>query len=206
MMASMGTRWQDTDAPRGESYDARWARLAESGAAIHGEADFVEGLLGQTGGNRVLDAGCGTGRVAIELARRGDRVVGVDADLDMLAAARAKAPELTWIHADLAELSQHSRETFDLVLLAGNVMIFLTPGTEERVMRELAERLVPGGLLVAGFSLRPDRIGIEEYDRLAAGAGLQAEARWATWDRAPFTGGDYAVSVHRRIGVAGSVP
>jgi len=59
---------------------------------MHGEATFVEAL----GVRRVLDAGCGTGRVAIELARRGLDVVGVDADPGMLSAARAKAPELEW--------------------------------------------------------------------------------------------------------------
>lgn len=199
----MGTRWQDTDAPRGDSYDQRWTQLAESGESVHGEADFVESLLGQTDGRRVLDAGCGTGRVAIELARRGHSVLGVDADLDMLATARTKAPDLSWIHADLADLGAHSTETFDVILLAGNVMIFLAPGTEERVMGELVDRLTPGGLLVAGFSIRPDRLPLAEYDRVAAGAGLESVARFATWDREPYDGGDYAVSVHRRAGAAG---
>ncbi|KQY09157.1 SAM-dependent methyltransferase [Mycobacterium sp. Root135] len=199
----MGTRWQDTDAPRGDSYDQRWTQLAESGGSIHGEADFVDGLLGQPGGRRILDAGCGTGRVAIELARRGHSVIGVDADLDMLDTARTKAPDLSWIHADLADLGAHSTETFDLVLLAGNVMIYLAPGTEERVMAELADRLAPGGLLVAGFSIRPGRLPLAEYDHVAAGAGLESVDRFATWDREPYDGGDYAVSVHRRAGAAG---
>ena len=199
----MGTRWQDTDAPRGDSYDQRWTQLAESGESIHGEADFVDGLLGQTDGRRILDAGCGTGRVAVELARRGHSVVGVDADLDMLATARTKAPDLSWIHADLADLGAHSTETFDVVLLAGNVMIFLAPGTEERVMGELVDRLAPGGLLAAGFSIRPDRLPLAEYDRVAAGAGLESVDRFSTWDREQYDGGDYAVSVHRRAGAAG---
>ena len=199
----MGTRWQDTDAPRGDSYDQRWTQLAESGESIHGEADFVDGLLGRTVGRRILDAGCGTGRVAVELARRGHSVVGVDADLDMLATARTKAPDLSWIHADLADLGAHSTETFDLILLAGNVMIYLAPGTEERVMGELVDRLAPGGLLAAGFSIRPDRLPLAEYDRVTAGAGLEPVDRFATWDRQPYAGGDYAVSVHRRAGAAG---
>ncbi|MEU0498882.1 class I SAM-dependent methyltransferase [Mycobacterium sp. NPDC006124] len=200
----MSTRWQDTDAPRGEDYDQRWIRLAESGAGIHGEADLVEDLLTQTGGNRVLDAGCGTGRVAIELARRGRLVVGVDADPDMLAAARAKAGDLTWIHADLAEADDHAPGVFDVVLLAGNVMIFLAPGSERRVVRQMVARLAPGGLLIAGFSLQPGRLTLDDYDRLVTGAGLASTARWATWDREPYGGGDYAVSVHRRPDVAGS--
>ena len=89
----MSTRWQRVGAPRGDDYDERWRRLAAVGHNVHGEADLVEQLLRETGGTRVLDAGCGTGRVAIELARRGFSVVGVDADGGMLDAARAKAPE-----------------------------------------------------------------------------------------------------------------
>lgn len=196
----MSTRWQRTAAPRGDEYDARWRSLADSGQNIHGEADLVEALLAESGGISVLDAGCGTGRVAIELARRGYAVAGVDADDRMLETARAKAPGLTWMTADLAGIDAVGEPlpaTVDLVLLAGNVMIFLESGTEAQVLTRLAARLAPGGLLVAGFSLQPDRLTLEGYDDVAAGAGLVPVARWATWDRRPFAGGDYAVSVHR---------
>jgi SAM-dependent methyltransferase len=194
--ADMSTRWQGSSAPRGDDYDARWQKLAAEGRGVHGEADLIEQLLKDTGGTRVLDAGCGTGRVAIELAARGFTVVGVDSDPGMLVTARAKAPELTWIEADLSNLDTEA--VFDAAVLAGNVMIFVTPGTEEKVLHTVAARVTPGGLVVAGFSLREDRLQLEAYDRYAAAAGLQPVARWATWDRAPFTGGDYAVSVHRR--------
>ena len=204
MMGRMGTRWQDTDAPRGASYDERWTRLVASGASIHGEADLVDELLRRTGGARVLDAGCGTGRVAIELARRGHSVVGIDADAGMLDAARGKDPATTWLLADLVDVGTHVEATFDLVLLAGNVMIFLDPGSEGRVLGELATPLSPTGLLVAGFSIRPGRLPLEEYDRLAEAAGLTLEDRWATWEGAPYDGGDYAVSVHHRTTAVGS--
>ena len=82
--------------------------------------------------------------------------------------------------------------------MAGNVMIFVDPGSEGRVLDGLGAQLVPGGLLVAGFQVRVDRVSLDEYDRLAAAAGFALVGRWATWDRAPFVGGDYAVSVHRR--------
>lgn len=194
----MSTRWNPTGEQRGEDYDARWRSMADSGQNIHGEADLVEALLNDSGGNSVLDAGCGTGRVAIELARRGFAVTGVDADPAMLTTAREKAPELTWIEADLAEPSGPGETpSVDLVLLAGNVMIFLDPGTEGRVLSNLAERLTEGGLLVTGFALGPDRLSLERYDLLAAEAGLMPVARWATWDRQPFDSADYAVSVHR---------
>ena len=205
----MTSRWQDADVSRGADYDARWQELIDSGQDIHGEADLVGFLLADRGGGRVLadrggrrvlDAGCGTGRVAIELAGRGLSVTGVDADPEMLATARDKAPELNWAHCDLAdarELFAVAPGPFDLVLLAGNVMIFLEPGTEGQVLANLAGRLAPGGLLVAGFSLLAD-VTLERYDDLAGQAGLDLMKRWATWDRVPFDGGEYAVSVHRR--------
>ena len=194
----MNTRWQQVGAPGGDDYDERWRRLAATGHNVHGEADLVEHLMRGIGGMRVLDAGCGTGRVAIELARRGFSVVGVDADGEMLDAASAKAPDLAWRHRNLADLSMNVDGTFDLAVLAGNVMIFVAPGSEDLVLQAITACLVPGGLLVAGFALRPHRLQLVEYDRLAQAAGLVPVARWATWDREPFAGGDYAVSVHRR--------
>lgn len=172
--------------------------MAAAGHNIHGEADLVESILRESGGTSVLDAGCGTGRVAIELANRGYSVAGVDSDAGMLAAARAKAPQLRWIEADLAaDLTSAGIDRVNLVLLAGNVMIFLEPGTEAQVLAGLTGRLRPGGLLVAGFSIRPDGLSLKRYDEAAEEAGLLPVVRWATWDRKPFRGGDYAVSVHR---------
>lgn len=188
---------------RGDEYDARFARLESQGRYLHGEADLVEWLVptvGASGDAVVLDAGCGTGRVAIELARRGHRVVGVDSDPAMLEVARAKAPDLAWILADLAlsEMETAAAEPggYDLVVAAGNVMIFVVPGTEPAVVSNLARLLRPSGLLVAGFQLGAF-LTIERFDDLCADAKLTPVHRWATWERDPYTGGDYAVSVHR---------
>jgi SAM-dependent methyltransferase len=194
----VSTLWQATDVARGDEYDDRWMALRAAGLNVHGEADLVESLLTAAGGRTVLDAGCGTGRVAIELARRGFVVTGVDADPEMLATARANAPELDWADGDLADEDVVGLpDRVDLVLLAGNVMIFLESGTEAQVLANLAARLSPGGLLVAGFALQPDRLSLARYDALVGAVGLAPVARWATWDRQPFDGGDYAVSVHR---------
>lgn len=194
----MTTRWQRTAAPRGDDYDARWRSLEASGQNIHGEADLVAALLAESGGTTMLDAGCGTGRVGIELARRGVHVTGIDADAEMLAAARTNAPDIDWHEADLSDPRAIPKGKFDLVLLAGNVMIFLEPGTENRVLANLVSRLAPGGMLVSGFSLWPDQLSCARYDAMASAAGLAPVARWSTWDRHPFANGDYAVSVHRR--------
>jgi SAM-dependent methyltransferase len=203
------SRWLNRgDVPRGEDYDARWQRLAATGANIHGEADLVTQLLGAPGragvaAPAVLDAGCGTGRVAIELLRRGYRVVGVDADPAMLQHAAAKAADAQWVLADLAALEVADpdgtgRLQVDLALAAGNVMIFLAEGTEAAVLGRIAGHVRPGGLLVAGFQLGGDQLSLAAYDAHARAAGFSLEQRYATWDRQPFTGGDYAVSVHRR--------
>jgi len=179
---------------RGDEYDVRFRERAAAGFDMHGEADFVAGLAPRA----VLDAGCGTGRVAVELARRGIAVVGIDVDAQMLGAARAKAPELDWRQGDLATVDLPVA-TFDVVVLAGNVMIFVAPGTEAIVVANLAPTLVPGGALVAGFQLRPDRLSLPDYDRSCADAGLALTERWSTWDRQPWNNDDdYAVSVHRR--------
>jgi SAM-dependent methyltransferase len=181
---------RDTDL---EAYEQRWEQLAAAGVDPHGEVAF----LLETGAPRtVLDAGCGTGRLAIELARRGVGVVGVDGDPDMVALARSKAPDLTWVVADLAELALPER--FDVVVLAGNVVPYVAADRRARAVAACARHLLPGGVLVAGFTLRPGWPDLAAYDGWCAAAGLAPAGRWATWDRAPYDGGDYAVSAHVR--------
>jgi SAM-dependent methyltransferase len=180
---------------RGDEYDARFIRLEAEGGYLHGEADLVAGLVGDPPA-AVLDAGCGTGRVAIELARRGYDVVGIDVEPGMLDTARTKAPDLPWILGDLSSADLPAAR-FDLVVAAGNVMIFLELGTDAVVVSNLARTVVPGGLVVAGFQVGR-QLTLERYDALSASAGLERLHRWATWERAPYGGGEYAVSVHRR--------
>ncbi|MCA1683256.1 MAG: class I SAM-dependent methyltransferase [Actinobacteria bacterium] len=177
---------------RAGTYDGRWEELAAHGHDVHGEADLVSWL----GPATVLDAGCGTGRVALELARRGVDVMGVDLDPAMLEIARAKGPELRWTQGDLTEIDVG--RAFDVVVMAGNVLVFLAPGTEGRVVANMARHLAPGGALVAGFQLDEGRLDLATYDAHCAAAGLALQHRWATWGRRPWVeGGSYAVSVHR---------
>jgi 2-polyprenyl-3-methyl-5-hydroxy-6-metoxy-1,4-benzoquinol methylase len=176
----------------GREYQARFDELAARGVDVHGEASFVRSLQPQS----VLDAGCGTGRVAIELARHGVDVVGVDVDASMIAEARRLAPDQSWVEADLVELSL-GRE-FDVVVLAGNVPLFARAGTQDLLVAACAAHVVAGGAMVAGFQL--DRgYDLAAYDAACGHAGLSLVERYATWDREPFVaGGNYAVSVHRR--------
>jgi SAM-dependent methyltransferase len=196
-LGPVSSRWLDeTGGERGPSYEQRFRELAATGVDVHGEAAFVEQLLASLDppGRSVLDAGCGTGRVARELARRGCDVVGVDSDASMLDVGRAEAPELRWLLADLLHLDLHKQ--FDVVLAAGNVVVFLAPGTEAQVVQQMAAQVRPGGLLVSGW--RTDLLSREGYDALAVGAGLQAVARYSTWQAEPWRGdADWCVAVDR---------
>jgi SAM-dependent methyltransferase len=176
----------------GDDYQRRFDDLAASGMNVHGEADFVSTLEPSS----VLDAGCGTGRVAIELARRGVEVVGVDADGSMLATARREAPGIEWVEHDLTTLALG--RSFDVVVLAGNVPLFTRNGTEAALVAGCARHLRLGGALVAGFQL--DRgYTLAAYDGHCHDAGLTLSTRYATWDREPWwSDSTYAVSVHRR--------
>ncbi len=191
----MGDRWRESGVPRGADYDRRFEDLAATGMDMHGEAALVDSFVPGS----VLDAGCGTGRVAIELSRRGYPVVGVDVDHAMLESARSKAPDLAWVRGDLADPTLEFGQTFDVVVMAGNVLIFVPSGLESAVVANAARWLAPGGRLVTGYSLQPDGFGPRQHDALAGRAGLELEDRWSTWDRDPYAPGDrYAVAVHRR--------
>ncbi len=203
--SSQANPWLATRTRTGREYDAPYEARAAAGMDIHGEANLIETLLHTHIHQpkvpyRVLDAGCGTGRMAIELARRGVDIVGVDLDEVMLTQARAKAPRLDWRLGDLSTIN--IGQQFDIVVLAGNVMIYLTPGTEAATLENMVRHLKPGGLLVAAFELPPpawSTITLESYDRLAVTVGLTIAARWSTWQQAPWhTNDTYAVSVHKK--------
>ncbi|MGI9613905.1 MAG: class I SAM-dependent methyltransferase [Acidimicrobiales bacterium] len=175
-----------------DEYHTRWDRLAAEGASVHDEADLVCVL----DADRIVDAGCGTGRVAVELARRGKTVVGVDNDVDMLDLAIASSDDVRWILADLATVDLEER--FDLVLVAGDVLNYVAPGYESMVVSNLARHLESGGLLVCGGSLaEPDQL--THYDNWCRAAGLELQERYASWNGVPYDRpGHYAVSIHRR--------
>jgi 2-polyprenyl-3-methyl-5-hydroxy-6-metoxy-1,4-benzoquinol methylase len=176
-----------------EEYYSRWTRLEAIGESAHGEADLIESL----GPRSVLDAGCGMGRVAIELARRGIDVVGVDLDDDLLDFARRAEPDLKWVTADLATMD--IGRCFDVVAMPGNVMIFCRPEDRAPIIATCARHLEPEGFLVAGFQLErsADSLSLAQYDELCAAAGMRLDRRSSTWAGDAYSGGDYAVSVHR---------
>lgn len=194
------TRWVTAHgAGHAQWYIERFRRMAAEGVDLAGEARLLDAMLARR--SRVLDAGCGPGRVGAELAARGHVVVGVDADRELIEAAQADHPGPTWLVADLAELdlaAEGEREPFDAAVIAGNVMPFLAPGTEGIVLTRVAAHLRDDGLVVVGFGL--DRgYDLADFDAQTAAAGLELEHRFATWDLRPWQDdAPFAVTVLRR--------
>jgi 2-polyprenyl-3-methyl-5-hydroxy-6-metoxy-1,4-benzoquinol methylase len=197
---SRPTRWVTENGDQHTQwYIERFRRLAGEGADLAGEARMVDAMLPRA--SRVLDAGCGQGRVGAELAARGHQVTGVDADAELIGAARADHPGPRWIVDDLAgfDLSGHGDPgLFDAAVMAGNVMLFVAAGTEEQVLRRVAAHLRQDGFAVAGFAAGRG-YGLPDFDRHAAAAGLVPEHRFATWDLRPWrSGSPFSVTVLRR--------
>jgi 2-polyprenyl-3-methyl-5-hydroxy-6-metoxy-1,4-benzoquinol methylase len=194
------TRWVTAhDAGHAQWYIERFRRMAAEGSDLAGEARMLDAMLGR--GSRVLDAGCGPGRVGAELAARGHSVVGVDADPELIEAAHSDHPGPVWLTADLADLdlvAVGEPEPFDAAIIAGNVMPFLAPGTEQAVLTRVAAHLRDDAVVVVGFGV--DRgYSLADFDVHAADAGLRLEHRFATWDLRPWCDdAPFAVTVLRR--------
>jgi len=176
-----------------DEYESRWDRIAEQGGNPHGEVDFVMAYAPRT----AIDAGCGFGRVAIELTARGVETIGVDLDADLFARAQRRAPEIDWRLEDLATVE--IGRTVDLVVVAGNVIGFVEVVDRPEAVRNCARHVAPGGHLVIGNQLKASWPTVEEIDRWSAEAGLVLVDRFGGWDREDFDpNGEYVVTVHGR--------
>ena len=193
----MTHRWfTENDDTHSQWYADHFRELAAEGADIEGEARFIDAVVRP--GSRILDAGCGQGRTAGSLARRGHDVVAVDIDATLLAAARIDHPGPTYIEADLALLDltddHNQRKLFDAAVSAGNVITFVAPGTEVDVLRAIRTHLQPDAPYIIGFHI--ERYAIADFDRDASAAGFALESRFATWDLRPWhNDSDFAVSI-----------
>jgi SAM-dependent methyltransferase len=194
-------RLVEEDPGHSHAYVARFRRLAEEGADLAGEARLVDAMLPRS--SRVLDAGCGFGRVGGFLAQVGHEVVGVDVDPALIAVAREDHPEAHWIVGDLAELDLPSlgvAEPFDAIVCSGNVMTFLAPSTRGEVLRRFRRHLRRDGRAAIGFGAGRG-YDFTEFLANAAGAGLVPDLLLSTWHLHPFTeGSDFLVAILRPAG------
>jgi SAM-dependent methyltransferase len=168
-------------------YIDRFRTMAADGADLAGEARLIDAMVGR--GARILDAGCGPGRLGGHLHRAGHDVVGVDLDPALIEAAEQDHPGPTWLVADLSELdlpAQGIDEGFDAIVCAGNVMTFLDPATRRPVLGGFAAHLREGGRAVVGFGAGRD-YPFDEFFGDVAAAGLEVQLRLSTWDLRPFT-------------------
>lgn len=175
-------------------YVQRWRNLAAQGADIYGEARFAAALAAP--GASILDAGCGTGRVAGHLLQQGYRAVGVDLDEVLIEEAKAVYPTGEWLVGDLATFDFGSLSSvqvhpagspgFDVIVSAGNVMAFLDPDSRVPTLQNFKTALGPDGRLAVGFGAGRG-YAFEHYVQDLGTAGFTVQAQFSSWDLRPFT-------------------
>jgi len=128
--------------------------------------DFIQAVLNQNGigaNSKILDAGCGTGRYAAELARRGFQVWGVDRSEELISIARnrerdaGERPE--FVAADLLEASFPG--LFDAVLCRGVLNDFVEDGDRSAIFQNFSTWLRPSGTLI--FDVREWARTLDRY-------------------------------------------
>jgi ubiquinone/menaquinone biosynthesis C-methylase UbiE len=177
--AGVGRRrqgWASAEAERARAYDA-WYETALGAVAHRVELRLIAELAAPERGERALDVGCGTGIYSAWLAEQGLEVSGVDRDPAMLAASRAKAPQVQLVEGDATALPFAEGE-FDLGV-AVTLFCFLDAWERRAAARELVRVVRPGGRVVVG-----------ELARVSLWAAQRRIKGWrgsATWRSAHFT-------------------
>ena len=183
-----------------ENYARKWKILESQGQDIHGEARFVDALAERH--SRILDAGCGTGRLGGYLIRQGHTVVGTDVDPILIRHAESDHPDGTWYVGDLSS-DPIAEEEFDVVVSAGNVMGFLAKEGREFALQNIYDSMRTSGRFVTGFGAGR---GWEFTDFLATAQkiGFTLDYRFGGWDLTPFDeSSTFLVALFTKPGVGG---
>ncbi len=142
-----GTQWWQT------FFSGSWGRLQALGYPVERtakEVDFIVDVLGLVPEESVLDVPCGIGRHAIELAKRGVRVTGVDLNPEALRIARqdaaAAAVDVDAVERDMRDLQWSAR--FDAAICFFGSFGYFDDSDNLRFVQRVAEALKPGGRFV----------------------------------------------------------
>lgn len=146
--------------------DPRLAVLYDAFEDGRDDLDVYVALAAELAATSVVDVGCGTGELAVRLARAGFEVVGVDPAVASIDVARAKpgADRVTWVEGDLARATHVlDGRRVDLVAMTGNVSQVFVDDSEWQATLDAARRLLrPDGHLVFE-TRRPDARAWEEW-------------------------------------------
>lgn len=164
------------------NFARKWKVLQAQGKDINGEARLIDAMVERSA--RVLDAGCGSGRLGGELAKRGHTVVGVDVDPILIEHAEHDYPEAQWEIGDLSA-DEIPEGNFDIAVAAGNVMTFIAVDGREAALRNVFAALRPGGRFVVGFG-EGRGWGFQEFLDLALKVGYRVDFTFASWDMKVF--------------------
>ena len=155
----------------------------DASLADRGDLSFWESVARRWGAKRILELGCGTGRVT-EVLRRAASVTGADLLIEMLARAKRRVRGADFVVADVRTFVFSSR--FDLIVLADDPMAHVV-STEERthVIQRIAEHLMPDGHVVLEGLYRPPRTTTRRWTTKAANFTLDESwepAGDSTWN------------------------
>ena len=193
------TRWE-LAGERNRGYGETFAQRVAAGEDVDGEARLADALVPR--GARILDIGSGMGRVSDALQARGHRVVATEPDPALRAQSAATYPLLEVLPHEALALDPAELGAFDLVVVVGNVMIYLGEGTERAVLQRVRDLLAPDGRVLVGFHLTAVKSGSRTYpaDEFVADAtasGLRVVHRFGSYElHEPVD--DYAVWVLAR--------
>lgn len=184
-----------------------------------GEIDFYRANVMEVKkrGGSILEVGCGTGRVTLQLAQEGISIVGMDLSPAMLRIARQKSeslPNVRWVEGDM--MSFNLGEYFDLIIIPGHSFQFmLTPQDQLACLHCIHQHLTPHGKLI----LHVNHDDLSWLGELAEGHGTEFKLKgeysqdsmkgsvrtWTAWSYDSGTQTASAVNAWEFIGEDGKV-